>query len=562
MDQLRFDSLISQATNAFRNAGANANGGDSGDAFAQILDQQLAKRDAGLQAGQSARTATPDRPSSRPDDASRSDIANGSATQSDPPRQRIVKRRDDAVTPAMTQTAPDGGKPAPQRLTRQNTATHAADDSQGKSEAAGAPAGSSDSANQKAATATEDQSATGGDSGGETTDDGSQDPSQAKDNVLELSGGDLTALLALLAPTQQQAVASTAASGTGDLLLTGKGNAAQAALQAALLQAGQPITAPGVAQPQSGGQSTAGLTFGAVIADVAKTQSSADGTGVTTTTEDNTEDPSAPNPIAEVQTKAESPADAGRSNTSNAKPRNAAAQNVVANTAPGQSVTPATAAAIQPVKNGAAAAWAGPNYNSDLPEELSVTAGTTTGATSDGEFSTWSQYLGSGAAANLSNGAAARQAAFLAELRQSIQLPPAHEQIAVQIQSAMQNGTNRLTVDLQPAELGRVEIKLDVDKDKNVTATVVVDRPGTLDLLQRDSKALERALQDAGLQTNSGSLSFSLRDSGGQGGNAQNGAAGQGTGQGAAGNGPQEAASQPSRADVVATADGFVDLET
>jgi len=559
MDQLRFDTLFSQAANAFsRNPGANANGGDSGDAFAQILDQQLAKRDAGPQTGWSARTATPDRPTSRPDDASRSEIANGSATQSDPPRQRIAKRRDDVVTSATTQTAPSGGRPA----TQQNTVAHAADDSPEQSDrATAAPAAGTDSGGQKVATKAEDQSTTGGDSEEDTEDDGSQNPSQAKDNVLELSGGDLTALLALLTPTQQQAVASATASGTGDLLLSGKGNAAQAALQAALLQAGQPITAPGTAQ-QSGGQSTAGLTFGAVIADVAKTQSSANGTGVTTTTEDNTEDPSAPNPIAEVQTKAESPADAGRSNTSNAKPRNAAAQNVVANTAPGQSVTPATAAAIQPVKNGAAAAWAGPNYNSDLPEELSVTAGTTTGATSDGEFSTWSEYLGSGAAANLSNGAAARQAAFLAELRQSIQLPPAHEQIAVQIQSAMQNGTNRLTVDLQPAELGRVEIKLDVDKDKNVTATVVVDRPGTLDLLQRDSKALERALQDAGLQTNSGSLSFSLRDSGGQGGNAQNGAAGQGTGQGAAGNGPQEAASQPSRADVVATADGFVDLET
>ncbi|MDH3916926.1 MAG: hypothetical protein OEU25_01995, partial [Rhodospirillales bacterium] len=32
-----------------------------------------------------------------------------------------------------------------------------------------------------------------------------------------------------------------------------------------------------------------------------------------------------------------------------------------------------------------------------------------------------------------------------------------------------------------------------------------------LDLLQRDSRALDRALQEAGIRTNSGSLSFDLR---------------------------------------------------
>jgi hypothetical protein len=82
-----------------------------------------------------------------------------------------------------------------------------------------------------------------------------------------------------------------------------------------------------------------------------------------------------------------------------------------------------------------------------------------------------------------------------------------------------------------------------------------------LDLLRNDAKALERALQDAGLQTGNGSLSFNLRDSNGQDGGAQNGSGtGKGSGRGTAGSGSEVKAEV--RADVVKTADGYVDLET
>ena len=40
---------------------------------------------------------------------------------------------------------------------------------------------------------------------------------------------------------------------------------------------------------------------------------------------------------------------------------------------------------------------------------------------------------------------------------------------------------------------------------------VTADRQETLDLLQRDSRGLERALQEAGLDADSDNLSFSLR---------------------------------------------------
>ena len=55
-------------------------------------------------------------------------------------------------------------------------------------------------------------------------------------------------------------------------------------------------------------------------------------------------------------------------------------------------------------------------------------------------------------------------------------------------------------------------MRLDVDRDGNVTSRLIVDRADTLDLLRRDASGLERALQDAGLKTADNGLQFSLRD--------------------------------------------------
>jgi hypothetical protein len=45
-----------------------------------------------------------------------------------------------------------------------------------------------------------------------------------------------------------------------------------------------------------------------------------------------------------------------------------------------------------------------------------------------------------------------------------------------------------------------------------VVATVTADQRHTLELLRSDARSLERALQEAGLQTDSGSLNFNLRN--------------------------------------------------
>lgn len=88
---------------------------------------------------------------------------------------------------------------------------------------------------------------------------------------------------------------------------------------------------------------------------------------------------------------------------------------------------------------------------------------------------------------------------------------PAVQQVAVHLQKAAEDGGGRVSIMMRPAALGRVAVDLDVGHDGKVTAVVTADRPETLDLLRRDSSSLERALQDAGLKTDNGSLSFNLR---------------------------------------------------
>lgn len=92
----------------------------------------------------------------------------------------------------------------------------------------------------------------------------------------------------------------------------------------------------------------------------------------------------------------------------------------------------------------------------------------------------------------------------------AVRLDPS-DQIAVQVQRALGAGSDRISIHLHPAELGRIEVKLDMSSDNALRVAVSVDKPETLDLLQRDARSLDRALQDAGIKTDSGSLSFDLR---------------------------------------------------
>lgn len=85
------------------------------------------------------------------------------------------------------------------------------------------------------------------------------------------------------------------------------------------------------------------------------------------------------------------------------------------------------------------------------------------------------------------------------------------EQVEVRLRNALADGSRRMEIHLKPAELGRVDVRIDTDADGRSHVTVTADKRDTLDMLQRDARALERALNEAGLKADSNNLSFNLR---------------------------------------------------
>lgn len=84
-------------------------------------------------------------------------------------------------------------------------------------------------------------------------------------------------------------------------------------------------------------------------------------------------------------------------------------------------------------------------------------------------------------------------------------------------------GSSEFQIRLDPAELGRIDVKLEIDKARGTVMThLVVERPETLAMLQRDAGQLQQALSQTGLDPSGGGLNLSLRSDG----NAQGGANG------------------------------------
>jgi hypothetical protein len=126
-------------------------------------------------------------------------------------------------------------------------------------------------------------------------------------------------------------------------------------------------------------------------------------------------------------------------------------------------------------------------------------------------------------------------------------LPAPVEQVLLFLNRNAKSGNDQMTLQLHPAELGTINIKLDIASNGNVSGTVTANNADTLAMLQKDSRSLERALQEAGLRADPGSLQFNL---GGQ----SNNQSGQMTQQNQSSSGT--AANDPSLADPTAiTAD-------
>ena len=91
--------------------------------------------------------------------------------------------------------------------------------------------------------------------------------------------------------------------------------------------------------------------------------------------------------------------------------------------------------------------------------------------------------------------------------QQQLNLP----QLAFEVVRQVHAGNTRFQLRLDPPELGRIDVRLDIDKVGQVHARLMVEKSETLDLMQRDQRALERALQQAGLDGTKTNLEFSLK---------------------------------------------------
>ncbi len=70
------------------------------------------------------------------------------------------------------------------------------------------------------------------------------------------------------------------------------------------------------------------------------------------------------------------------------------------------------------------------------------------------------------------------------------------------------DGGQRMTLRLEPAELGQVQIRIDRPADAPAQVEITVQRPETLTLLLRDQPQLQRALDQAGVPADGRSLTL------------------------------------------------------
>ena len=105
---------------------------------------------------------------------------------------------------------------------------------------------------------------------------------------------------------------------------------------------------------------------------------------------------------------------------------------------------------------------------------------------------------------------------------------PATQTVAMSLTKFAQTGkageSDRYRLQLDPPEMGRLDIEMDFLDSGKVKTVIVVDKPETLAMLQKDMNTLIKAMQDAGFESMSqNDLSFSLSQDNNAGDHANNG---------------------------------------
>ncbi|HSZ10973.1 MAG TPA: flagellar hook-length control protein FliK [Rhizomicrobium sp.] len=137
---------------------------------------------------------------------------------------------------------------------------------------------------------------------------------------------------------------------------------------------------------------------------------------------------------------------------------------------------------------------------------------------------------GDPATAQITQAAQAQQTAqpHAAPVSVALQVAPhivAHAQasdisaFALSIAARSEGSTKHFDIRLDPADLGRIDVKLSIDESGKASAHLSAEKPQTLELLQRDAPTLTRTLKDSGLDLSQNGLNFSLKGQNQQNGN-------------------------------------------
>lgn len=94
----------------------------------------------------------------------------------------------------------------------------------------------------------------------------------------------------------------------------------------------------------------------------------------------------------------------------------------------------------------------------------------------------------------------------------AVQSHPATQAVAAVInrQAQQGDGTKTLAIQLDPPELGKMQLKMKYEKGEPLRVHIVLEKADTMAMFQRDAHSLQNILSQAGLQTDSGSLTFDL----------------------------------------------------
>lgn len=118
---------------------------------------------------------------------------------------------------------------------------------------------------------------------------------------------------------------------------------------------------------------------------------------------------------------------------------------------------------------------------------------------------------GEGAAAQAQTTAAPRETGVSQLSRATIE---ATAQIAAQILRRLEGRSTRFEMALTPDELGRVDVKLDIDSEGRLNARLAFDNPAAATDLRGRADELRRQLEDAGFHLAADAFEFAERDSG------------------------------------------------